>query len=440
MRIISLQAENLKRLVAVEITPDGALVEITGKNGAGKTSVLDAIWWALAGTADIQAEPIRKGEEKAVIRLDLGDLKVTRRFNRQEDGTFTTSLTVENAEGARYPSPQAMLEALVGELTFDPLEFTRKSSREQFESLKRLVPGVDFAEVERANRSDYEERTVVNRRARELGALVANLPAGDDAPTEPADETALIAELENAGEANAALERRKANRETFVFETESKEQGVKILRTRIEIARKEIEKLVAEADADEAECLERRKKIEAAEPLAAPIDTTAIRKKIDEAKRANFAYGAANRRKELEAEARTAEAKSDALTKAIDDRNAEKQKAVASAELPVPGLGFGDDLVLLGGVPFDQASDAEQLRASIAIAGAMNPKLRVLRVRDGSLLDAESMALLAEFAAERDLQVWIETVQSGRPGAILIEDGRVKEPAPKKARAKESAA
>lgn len=84
MKIISLQAENVKRLTAVTITPDGNLVQITGKNGQGKTSVLDAIWWALEGAANIQAEPIRKGAEEARIRLDLGEYVVTRTFTRKD--------------------------------------------------------------------------------------------------------------------------------------------------------------------------------------------------------------------------------------------------------------------------------------------------------------------------------------------------------------------
>ncbi|MCK9994023.1 MAG: hypothetical protein Dbin4_02543, partial [Alphaproteobacteria bacterium] len=68
MKIINLQAENLKRLVAVNITPDGNIVEITGKNGAGKTSILDAIYWGLTGKDGIQSTPIRKGEDHAIIK------------------------------------------------------------------------------------------------------------------------------------------------------------------------------------------------------------------------------------------------------------------------------------------------------------------------------------------------------------------------------------
>src|SRR4051812_1903349 len=100
MKIVSLQAENIKRLVAVQITPDGNLVQITGKNGQGKSSVLDAIWWALAGSGNIQAQPIRKGEARGSIRLDLGELVVTRTFTRKGEHDYTTQIAVENAEGA----------------------------------------------------------------------------------------------------------------------------------------------------------------------------------------------------------------------------------------------------------------------------------------------------------------------------------------------------
>ncbi len=78
MKVISFQAENIKKLVAVEIKPEGNLVEITGKNGQGKTSILDAIWWALDGNKVIQSKPVREGSEAGFIRLDLGDYVVTK--------------------------------------------------------------------------------------------------------------------------------------------------------------------------------------------------------------------------------------------------------------------------------------------------------------------------------------------------------------------------
>src|SRR5690606_15287184 len=101
----------------------------------------------------------------------------------------------------------------------------------------------------------------------------------------------------------------------------------------------------------------------------------------------------------------------------------QKAKAIAAANLPVPGLSFDADAVTLNGVPFDQGSDAEQLRASVAIAAALNPKLRVIRIRDGSLLDEDGLQLVAELAEQQDMQVWIERVDASGKVGFVIDDG-----------------
>src|SRR5438270_14102611 len=114
MKIVNLKAENIKKLVAVEISPSENTVIVTGKNGAGKSSVLDAIWWALSGTKHIQDKPIRDGQTKASIRLDLGTIIVERVF-----GEKGSSLKVMADNGARFPEPQPMLDNLLGAITFD---------------------------------------------------------------------------------------------------------------------------------------------------------------------------------------------------------------------------------------------------------------------------------------------------------------------------------
>src|SRR5690606_29737088 len=142
-----------------------------------------------------------------------------------------------------------------------------------------------------------------------------------------------------------------------------------------------------QARAQDAEADELSERLANAEPLPDPIDTSAIRAEIARAREHNVLVEHATRRLETIIEAEGLEQQSEALTRAMEDRNEAKAKAIAAASLPVPGLAFGDGTVTLAGVPFDQASDAEQLRASVAIAMALNPRLRVLRVRDGSLLD-----------------------------------------------------
>ncbi len=125
MKIIGLQAERIKRIVAVDIKPNGNLVQITGKNAQGKTSVLDSIWWALGGLANVQGRPIKDGENNAFIKLDLGEIVVTRKFKKVGENEFTSTLSVETAEGTNVSSPQKVLDELLGELSFNPLEFAR---------------------------------------------------------------------------------------------------------------------------------------------------------------------------------------------------------------------------------------------------------------------------------------------------------------------------
>jgi predicted ATP-dependent endonuclease of OLD family len=91
------------------------------------------------------------------------------------------------------------------------------------------------------------------------------------------------------------------------------------------------------------------------------------------------------------------------------------------------GISFDEFGVLLNGLPFTQASTGEQLRVSVAVGMALNPRLRVIFIRDGSLIDDAGLALIAELAQKNDYQVWLETVHSKDPTAVVIEDGEVKE-------------
>lgn len=439
MKIIELRAENIKRLLAVTIRPDGNMVEITGKNGAGKTSVLDSIWWALEGQKNIQAVPIRKGATSAKIKLDMGELKVTRTFNASRDaktkeltGDFTTSIVVENEQGARFPSPQAVIDGLLGALSFDPLAFTRMKPFEQLETLRRFVPDVDFDAIDRLNAGDFSKRTEVNRQAKDLRAREAGIVVPAKAPGE-VDETALVAELEAAGKQNAELEIRKARREAATAEMSAQSAKAAEYDARCAKLRLEIEDLNNMAVDLRTKATATEEKLSQAGPLPEPVDTAPVKLKIQEAAANNRVAREAKRLSEektrLATQADFLEKQSDELTAAMEKRKADKAAAIAQAKMPIEGIGFGDGVVLMNGVPFEQASDAEQLRASIGIAAAMNPKLRVIRVRDGSLLDEDAMKMLAEFADTNDLQVWIERVDSSGRVGFVLEDGEVKEPA-----------
>jgi DNA repair exonuclease SbcCD ATPase subunit len=428
MKIISFRAENVKRLHAVSIMPDGSVVEITGRNGAGKTSVLDSIWMALRGRDSIPDLPIRKGAETAFIELDLGRYKVTRKF-KDKEGKTTTSLIVETDDGIKAQEPQKILDAIYGELTFDPLAFTRQKPREQFDTLKQFVPGVDFEATERANDADFKARTDINRRAKELRAQIGGVMIPDVADQVAIDEAALVDELAGAAEFNANIERQRVQRAADANKVEAMAPRVAATKHEAASLRERADALDQAATQMERDMAEQLSALAALPPLPDMRVTADLQIKIAEARRTNAAIETAARAQkvidELTAAAIEQEAKADALTAAMKTRTEAKEKAVAEAKLPVSGITFGDGAILLNGVPFDQGSDAEQLRASVELAAAMNPKLKVLRIRDGSLLDKAAFASLEQYADEKGFQIWVECVESPRKSAIVIEDGHV---------------
>lgn len=426
MKIIALTAENIKKLTAVEIRPDGNLVQITGANGSGKTSVLDSIWWAISGSKNVQRTPIHKGAEKAVIRLDLGDLIITRRFNRQEDGDYTTSLAVENAEGAKYPSPQTVIDKLIGSLAMDPLAFARSEPRAQFETLKRFVTGFDFGEHERAQKADYDARTNANRRAKDAESRAAQFTLPADVPADPINEDELLERLTEAQTHNGDIEVRKERRANVAADVERSRRAAADARERAAELRRQADKCDADAAGHDKTADDLKAKLDAAGKLPDPIDLSTIRGELDAARATNAMVQQRRNRDGFLSEAKTATGESEALTAKMKARDAAKMKAIAEAALPLDGIGFGDGFVTLNGVPFDQASDAEQLRASCAIAMASNPKLRVLRIRDGSLLDENGLRSLAEMADANDYQVWVERVDTSGAVGFVLENGHLR--------------
>jgi hypothetical protein len=464
VKIISLTAENVKRLVAVSIKPNGNLVEITGKNGQGKTSVLDAIWWALTGTGNVQTQPIRKGEMRATIKLDLGEIIVTRTFTRKDETDYTTALSVRGADGSSFKSPQAVLDGLAGALSFDPLEFSRMKARDQFNALRAFVPGIDFEKVDAQNRGDYERRTEANRLWKQALAAAEMISVPAETPEEPIDEAALTIEMQAAATLNQDVERRKtlraqASKDVENYRDQAQHELGKILPKITEIEERHQEQLarideqIASLQAQREAAIKHAKRdkenteiglrdesarftkaaddlqarLDAADPLPELVDTAAIAERMNQARVINANVERVRQREVHRHTAEKYEQESAQLTQNIEARNKAKAEAIAAANMPVPGLGFGDGVVLLAGVPFEQASDAERLRASVAIAMAANPKLRVIRIRDGSLLDEDAMKLLAEMADKHDMQVWIERVDSSGAVGFVLEDGHVRQ-------------
>ena len=417
-RIIGLQIENFKRIHAVSITPSGNTIVLGGKNGAGKTSVLDAIMAALGGKSNTCSQPLRDGADHGEVVVELDDLVVTRTFTAGGGGT----IKVVNAEGFKASSPQKVLDQLVGALSFDPLDFSRMKDAKQAETLKSLV-GLDCTDLDGRRLALYDERKEVNRASKALSGHLAGLGFDAEAPETEVSTAELFEQLQAANktnDANAAARQRVGD------------IGQAIISNRAELARvqRELEALkakLADLTRKDDDLAAERVTAQASVAELEDIDLAPIEERIAGADDLNARVRQNASHRDTKTELEGSEQASRELTEKIARIDAEKAGLMKAADFPVDGLGFDEHGVTLNGLPFDQASSAEQLRVSVAMGAALNPELRVLLVRDGSLLDADSMATLAVMAEEHDLQVWLERVGDGDEIGVLIEDGKVAE-------------
>ena len=407
MNVVSLTAENVKRLKAVQIKPDGPTVVVAGRNGQGKSSVLDSIQMVLGGKDAVPAEPIRRGASSAKIILETDELTVTRKFT-QRGGT---SIEVTSKAGLKYPSPQAVLDALTSSIGFDPLAFSQMKDKEQAQALRELV-GLDTTAIDAERKAAYEERTVVNRQIKQQKAVVDSLPMTGPAPVDVSD---LIAKVEEIRQHNRRWEENNRKLDKFRREVEACEERVTRLRAELELAEGSLSAArEAYQKAGEVGIGEEMDTSELMRQIANATETNKLADKVTQRKREAFTL-------------ETLEKQAADLTAKVDELDAKRHDMISGAKFPVEGLGFSETGVTFNGIPFSQSSRSEQIRVGMAVAIAKNPEFKVVLIRDGSLLDDDAMRIVAEMAAESGFQVWIERVGTEGVCTVLIEDGEAVE-------------
>lgn len=414
LKVISLKSENVKKLKAVEIIPSGNVIKISGANAQGKSSVLDSIAWALGGKNLIQDQPIRTGEKTASITLELGgektELKVKRTFTEK-----SSTLAIETAEGAKYGSPQKLLDEIIGNLSFDPLKFMQLKPAEQLNQLKNLVQvPIDLDALDAQYNALFEERSNINREIKRLSAQIEIINIPSDCPTEEQNASDLLTQIQNGLAQNAE------NKNERDFLTELKHQYSE-KKNRVTEMEKALEALKAELQELELKGKEQASFVNTLDD----VDIDVLQSQMQNIEAQNQLARYWQNRESLKQSLQSENTKAENLNTQLNEIKQTKLDAIANAKFPVTGLGFGDQGITFNEVPLEQASSAEQLRVSLAIAMASNPTLRVIRISDASLLDSKSIAMIEEAAADKGFQIWMEIVdESGKVG-IFIEDGEV---------------
>lgn len=423
LKIVRLVAENFKRLTAIDITPTRTVTKISGKNGAGKSSVLDSIAAVLGGPKLTDPVPIKSGETSAEVTVDLGELKVRRKWTAK--GSY---LEVFAADGSKLKSPQAVLDALFDAAGFDPFAFSRMTPAQQRDALIAMLGlGSSLDALDAKRQALYAERTDVGRQADRLTAQISAMPAPSALlPDSPVDVSALGEQLQAAKDRDREISnanQRIANTGSQLARIEQTIEDLKAERESLSARMAELAELISE-NTDEAKALKTAID-DAAKDVPRPIDSAAIVKEIRDAEFVNAEIRARDERRKAEAAAKAEHARYEKLSKEIAAIDADKAKLLSGAEWPVDGLGFGANGITYNGVPFEQASSAERLRISVAIGMRQNKRLRVMAIRDGSLLDSDSMKIIEDAAEAEGYQVFVEVTDSTNKIGIVIADGMI---------------
>ena len=423
-RIKNLYVSNIKRIRCVDITPDKDVVILEGRNAQGKSSILDAIEYALCGKSSLPPKPVRDGADTAEIRIDIGDFVVTRTWSK----TGNSYLKVESKQGAEpVQSPQAWLDNIIGKLSFDPYGFVQMNPTERLAELK-AVTGLDFSEEEKKYNDAYAERTLINRDISSKDAELkgyASLPetkklrAIDEVQADinkvEADNSKQKELLDKISEAKAKVTRTEDKHASAVKDIAELDAKIKTLKDILNDVY--VPELKSAKDA-----LAKLGKVS-----VDIVSTEPLRQEMKEIAEAAGLVAKHERRAQLKRETDMLKDQLRVVEKIMEKQKEVKAEKLKNADYPVAGLSIERDDVHFNSQPFAQLSDAQKISISMAIAVKQNPGLKFVKIQNGSLLDKDSMAKIEAFAKENDFQVWIERVaDEPSAGAVYIEDGEIK--------------
>jgi len=423
MKLTQLAVDNFLRIsvAVIDFDPDKAgTVALMGENEQGKSSALNAFETLLAGRKTPKyARPVHDGADQASIvatfREDDGTVLTVRRVYKA-DGT--TRIEVKQ-DGLKVARADDILRRLYSHVALDPLAFANSSAAEQ---AKTLLGFLDFdpskLDARRANL--FATRTDAGRDVVRLRGQLDGYPAAAEVG-ERIDIAATAAELDRGVEQHQAADRLR-----FAADTALQEHGDAV--GTVEQAREAL----ARAEATLADWTTTLAEREAAADAAEEVrpDLAPLRERIASAEQHNEAIAEQERRKAVADQLAEAEAHVAELTAGIESIDAEKAEAFAEARMPVPGLTIEDGEVYLDGTPFSQTSSGGKLRTSVAIAMALNPELRAIVVRDGSLLDKGNRRIIDELARDNDFAVLMEIVDDAAASGVVFEDGKISEVRP----------
>ena len=416
--ITALEAENVKRIKAVEITPaPTGLTLVGGNNNQGKTSVLDALAWALGGDKFRPAAAARDGAiTPPHLKVTLSNGIVVERQGKN------STLTVTDPTGRR--AGQQLLNEFVEVLALDLPRFMDASDRDKADTLLKIIGvGEQLTAMDQRIKALYDKRTAVGQIAQQKKAYAEEMLSYPEAPAEPVSALELIQQQQEILLRNAENQRQRDRLAEVTHAKHRYADELQRLDERIEALQAQRRELKASYDA--AVVAE-----ESATKTVAQLrdeSTAALEESIRNVEDTNRKVRANLDKARAEDEAAEMSAQYSKLTDQITEARRKRTALLDSADLPLPGLGVEDGCLTYHGKHWRDMSGSDQLRVATAIVRRLNPNCGFVLLDKLEQMDLATLVEFGHWLETEGLQAIATRVSTGSECQIIIEDGRVKE-------------
>ena len=402
VKISSFEIENVKRVKAVAYEPtQNGLTVVGGKNGQGKTSILDAIAWALGGNKFAPSKPYRDGSTiPPHLKIELSNGIVVERSGKN------SSLKVIDTSGNK--GGQALLDSFVSQFALNLPKFMNASGKEKADILLQIIGvGDKLYELENKEQLIYNQRHAIGQVADQKKKYAMELVEYTDVPHEPVSARDLIILQQEILAKNGENQRKRENLSRYESELISAQKALDEAQERyrqalcnVEVARKSAENLVDES-------------------------TEELEKSISEIDEINRKVRANLDKDKAEEEAKYYSEQYSAMTTQLEDIRTEKYNLLNNAQLPLEGLSVENKELTYKGYKWDNMSGAEQLKVATAIIRKLNPDCGFVLLDKLEQMDVDSLREFSSWLEYEGLQAIATRVSNGEECSIIIEDGYV---------------
>lgn len=422
VKIASLELENVKRIKAVRLVPtEKGLTVIGGNNGQGKTSVLDAIAWALGGDRYRPSSPERDGSVVPPrIRIVLNNGLVVERAGKN------SALRVTDPTGHR--GGQQLLNSFVEELALNLPKFMEASGKEKADTLLKIIGvGDQLYLLENKEKQLYNQRLTIGRIADQKAKYAKEMPFYDGVPETPVSAMELIQRQQEILLRNAENQKKRSRVQELAQELRQTEKTVEDQTDRLR-------RLLEEQTQTQYKLDRLRENLQEARKTAQELldeSTVQLEADLQNIDAINIKVRANLDREKAEAEAQGYSRQYDALTEELEKTRQEKYELLHGARMPLEELSVENGELTYKGKRWDGMSGSEQLKVSAAIVRELNPRCGFVLLDKLEQMDLSTLQEFGAWLEKENLQAIATRVSTGGECSVIIEDGSTQaEPLP----------